>query len=197
MQQSNRIVVGITGASGAVYSRRVISALVNAGREVHLVVTPNGQRLLREELGLSGVDAAALAGRADHGVTVHNVNDVGAPIASGTFITAGMVIVPASSTALGMIASGIGSNLLYRAALVTLKERRPLVIAHRESPLSLMDIENMRRLHLAGAVIAPTNPGWYLQPKSLDDLVDFVAARLLDALGVEHSVGKRWGEPSP
>ncbi|MBL1216476.1 MAG: UbiX family flavin prenyltransferase [Planctomycetes bacterium] len=198
-----RIVVGITGASGAVYARRVIQELCRLGIEVHLVATRNGRRLLHEELGIESLDAAGLLGTAHRDqaaglITVYPIDDVGAAIASGTFVHDGMVIVPCSSNGLGMIASGLGPNLLYRAAAVTLKERRRLVLCHRESPLSLVDIENMRRLALAGAIVAPANPGWYLQPQSLDDIVDFVAARLLDQLGiVSHSLSRRWGEDTP
>lgn len=103
-----------------------------------------------------------------------------------------MVMVPCSSNSLAMVANGLGHNLLVRAAAVTLKERRPLIICHRESPLTLIDIENMRTLTLAGAVIAPANPGWYLNPQKLSDLSDFVAARILDALHVEHDISTRW-----
>lgn len=122
----------------------------------------------------------------------HPNKNVGAVIASGSFRHDGMVVVPCSSASLGAIATGSGSNLLCRAAAVTLKERRPLVIAHRESPLSLIDIENMRTLALAGATIAPTNPGLYLHPRGVEDIVDFVAGKLLDLLDVEHGLDTRW-----
>jgi len=125
-------------------------------------------------------------------LTIHPHKDVGAVIASGSFMHDGMVIVPCSSTSLGAIASGSGSNLLCRAAAVTLKERRRLIIAHRETPLSLIDIENMRTLTLAGAVICPTNPGLYLKPQRIEDLIDFMAGKLLDLLGVEHALKTRW-----
>lgn len=187
-----RIVVGITGASGAVYAQTVIRGLLDAEVEVHLIVSKYGRRLLNDELGLKSLALAELAGRANPRIVPHPVDDVGAAVASGTFRSDGMVIVPCSSNSLALVAQGLGHNLLIRAAAVTLKERRPLVICHRESPLTLIDIENMRTLALAGAVIAPANPGWYLQPKKLSDLADFVAARLLDALQVEHEISKRW-----
>ena len=208
-ERVKRIVVGITGASGAVYARGVLRGLLAAGVEVHLVVTKCGRRLLSDELGvdlgdgvagLIGVSGVGDGGDGDgHGrgvgeVIVHPVNDIGASIASGTFEHGGMVVVPCSSNSLGMIANGIGNNLLTRAAAVCLKEGRRLVLAHRESPLNLIDIENMRRLALAGAVIAPANPGWYLRPVCLDDIANFVSGRLLDALGVEHDLVGRWGE---
>jgi len=187
-----RMVVGVTGASGAMYARTVIRGLLDASVEVHLVVTKNGQRLLADELGIGPNDLAALGGRSDPAIVSYPVNDVGAAIASGSFVHEGMVVVPCSSNGLGMIAHGLGANLLYRAAAVALKERRPLVICPREMPLTLIDIENMRTLALAGATIAPANPGWYFIPEKVEDLSDFVAARLLDLLGVEHAVGKRW-----
>ncbi|MCL4197841.1 MAG: UbiX family flavin prenyltransferase [Phycisphaerales bacterium] len=189
-----RIVVGISGASGAVYAQGVIRALVAADVEVHLVISTWGRRLLRDELGMEQVNLEGLARRGDHGIILYNNNDVGAAIASGSFLHDGMIIVPASSNALASVANGLGDNLLYRAAAVTLKERRRLILCHREMPLSHIDIENMRRLSLAGGIIAPANPGWYLLPQSTQDLADFVVARLLDLLGVEHAVGKRWGE---
>jgi len=192
--EMRRIVVGISGASGAVYAQGVIRALIAAGVEVHLVITTWGRRLLRDELGMEQVNLEGLARRGDHGIILYNNNDVGAAIASGSFLHDGMIIVPASSNALASVANGLGDNLLYRAAAVTLKERRRLILCHREMPLSHIDIENMRRLSLAGGIIAPANPGWYLLPQSTQDLADFVVARLLDLLGVEHAVGKRWGE---
>ncbi len=187
-----RIVVGITGASGALYARRVMELAAGAGVEIHLAVSSLGRRLLFEELGLKSIDADALTGGRGHLVTVHNDNDVGAVIASGSFLHDGMVIVPCSANTLGGVASGIGDNLVKRAAAVTLKERRRLVLGYREMPSSHVDICNMKRLSAAGAIIAPLSPGFYLEPKSINDLVDFVAGRLLDLLGVPHGLEKRW-----
>src|SRR5213080_4423902 len=126
------IVTAITGASGAPYAQRFIAGLVAAGVNVHLVVSPLGRRLLYDELGMETVDLAALAGTADHGVTLYNYNDVGSKLASGSFLHDGMVIVPCSSNTLGEVAHGLGGNLISRAAAVVLKERRRLVVAHRE-----------------------------------------------------------------
>ncbi len=192
-----RIVVGISGASGAIYAQGVIRALIEAGVQVHLVVSTYGRRLLRDELGMEQVNLEALGGRAEHGIVLYNNNDVGAAIASGSFRHDGMIVVPASGNALASIANGVGDNLLYRAAAVTLKERRKLIVCHREMPLTHIDIENMHRLSLAGAIIAPANPGWYFLPQSPQDIADFVVSRLLDLLGVEHTVGQRWGEQAP
>ncbi len=191
---ASRIVVGITGASGAAYARRVLELLAESGQEIHLTVSALGKRLLFEELGLKRIDPDALtAGRGEF-VTVYNDNDVGAAIASGSFLHDGMVIVPCSSNTLGAVAAGIADNLVKRAAAVTLKERRRLILAYRESPAGHIDLCNMQRLSEAGAVIAPLSPGFYLHPKSIDDLVDFMAGRILDLLGVEHDVNMRWQE---
>ncbi len=192
---TRRIVVGITGASGAAYARRMLALLAAHDIEIHLSVSTFGRRLLFDELGLGKIDADALTDGHGDQVKVYNDNDIGAAIASGSFQHDGMVIVPCSSNTMGAIAAGITDNLVKRAAAVTLKERRRLVLAHRESPLSHIDICNMMRLSEAGAVIAPLSPGFYMGPGSIDDLVDFMASRLLDLLGVEHDTALRWGDP--
>lgn len=197
-------VLGISGASGAEYALRVLELLLGGGHSVHLVVTDYGRRLLFDESGVRNLTleemAPALA-RTNPGVSerliVHPHKDVGAVIASGSFIHDGMVVLPASSQSLGALATGAGSNLLVRAAHVTLKERRPLIVCHRETPLNLIDIENMRTLTLAGAIICPTNPGFYLGPRGVADLVDFMAGKVLDLLHVEHGLKTRWtGAPN-
>ncbi|MCA9273023.1 MAG: UbiX family flavin prenyltransferase [Phycisphaerales bacterium] len=194
-----RFVVGITGASGAAYALRTLELLLQSGAEVHLVVSEYGQRLLYEEAGIKKIEPEALLpelieqdGSFAYKLTCHPNKDVGALIASGSYLHDGMVVVPCSSTSLGAIATGSGSNLLTRAAMVTLKERRRLIVCHRESPLSLVDIENMRTLTLAGAIICPTNPGFYLKPMTVGDIVDFTVGKILDLLGVEHSLATRW-----
>jgi flavin prenyltransferase len=186
------IVTAITGASGALYAQRFIQGLVAAGVNVHLVVSPLGRRLLHDELGMENVDLTALAGAAQHSVTLHNYNDVGSKLASGSFIHQGMVIVPCSSNTMAEVAHGLGDNLISRAAAVTLKERRRLILAHREMPLSPIDINNYKILSEAGAIIAAANPGFYLNPDSVGDIVDFVAGKLLDLLGVPHALDTRW-----
>lgn len=200
-RRPRRFVLAISGASGAAYAMRLLEQLLLAGAEVHLVVSEYGRRLLFDEVRVTHLDFANLCptiadARAAERLVIHPNKDVGAVIASGSFLHDGMVVIPCSSTSLGAIATGSGSNLLTRAAMVTLKERRPLVICHRESPLSLIDIENMRTLTLAGAIVCPTNPGFYLNPKSVDDLVDFMVGKVLDLLRVEHSLATRW-EDSP
>lgn len=190
------IVVAITGASGALYAQRLLHALTEKQVGVHLVVSPLGRRLLHDELGMEQVDLVALAGRAGHGITLYNHNDVGSRLASGTFLHQGMVVIPCSSNTLGEIASGIGDNLIARAAAVTLKERRRLILVHREMPLSPIDVNNYKTLTDAGAIIAPANPGWYLNPTSLTEIADFVAGKVLDLLGVEHGLYARWDPQS-
>lgn len=199
---SRRFVVGISGASGAAYALRLLELLLQAGHEVHLVVTRHGRRLLLEEAGIARLSLEALVPAvadwpmegACGTLVLHADSDVGASIASGSFPHDGMVVVPCSSASLGSIASGSGQNLLTRAALVTLKERRPLILCHRETPLSLVDIENMRTVTLAGAIVCPTNPGLYLMPTTVAELVDFIAGKVLDLLGVEHALKTSWDE---
>jgi 4-hydroxy-3-polyprenylbenzoate decarboxylase len=186
------IVTAITGASGALYAQRFIQGLVAARVNVHLVVSPLGRRLLHDELGMEVVDPEALAGSRDHTITLYNYNDVGAKLASGSFLHHGMVIVPCSSNTLAEVAHGLGGNLISRAAAVTLKERRKLILVHREMPLSPMDVNNYKTLSEAGVVLASANPGFYLNPTTVGELVDFVAGKLLDLLGVEHRMETRW-----
>lgn len=196
MARPKRVVVGVTGASGALYAQRVVRALVESGAQVHLVVSVLGQRLLHDELGMERIDPEALAGgpSAARSIVLHNVRDVGAPIASGSFPCDGMVIVPCSSNTLSAVAHSVQQNLVHRAAAVTLKERRRLVLVHRETPLSLADIRNMEQVTLAGAIVCPANPGFYLLPQRVEELVDFIAARVLDLLGIDHDLCPRWGE---
>jgi 4-hydroxy-3-polyprenylbenzoate decarboxylase len=191
------IVVAITGASGALYAQRFIHGLVQAGVNVHLAVSPLGRRLLHDELGMETPNLAALAGTGEHNITLYNYNDVGAKIASGSFLHDGMCVVPCSSNTLNEIAHGLGDNLISRAAAVTLKERRRLVIAHRESPLSPMDVTAYKLLTDAGAIVAPCNPGFYLNPTTVAEVIDFMAGKLLDLLNVRHALDTRWDPKAP
>ncbi|HEY0008854.1 MAG TPA: UbiX family flavin prenyltransferase, partial [Tepidisphaeraceae bacterium] len=140
------IVTAITGASGALYAQRFIQGLVQAGVNVHLIISPLGRRLLHDEIGMEVPDLARLAGTADHTITLYNYNDVGAKVASGSFLHDGMVIIPCSSNTLNEVAHGLGGNLICRAAAVALKERRKLILAHREMPLSPMDVSAYQTL---------------------------------------------------
>ncbi len=195
---TKRIVVGVSGASGAPYAIRLIQLLMENEVEVHLCVSDLGKRLLFEESGVKKLNAEDLGvGALDSNLVLHNDRDLGAPIASGTFLHDGMIVLPCSSNTLGSIASGITSTLVQRAALVCLKERRKLVLGHRESPLSLIDIENIKRTTEAGAIVAPLSPGFYMNPATIEDVVDFMVGKLVDLLGINHELPVRWGQPEP
>lgn len=186
------VTFGITGASGAPYAVRLLRALNESGTPVRLIVSGYGMRLLAEESGIDGVDALRAATGDWSRVEFYDALDRGATPASGSAPSAGMVVCPCSMGTLASIAAGTSRNLVERSADVALKERRPLILVPRETPLSLIHLENMTRLTRAGATIMPAAPGFYHRPKSIDDMVDFVAARILDHLGVEHAIGKRW-----
>ena len=190
------IVVAITGASGAPYAVRLLETLVTAERPVQLIVSSHGLRLLSTELDIDSVDA--LRPRVgepgwDRWVKCFDDNDRGAAPASGSALNAGMVICPCSMGTLSAIAVGASRSLVERAADVALKERRPLVLVPRETPLSAIHLENMLRATRAGAVVMPASPGFYHRPSGIDDLVDFIVARVLDHLGVPHRLVARWG----
>lgn len=187
-----QIVLAITGASGALYAQRLAQCVVEADAHLHLVMSPLGRRLLFDELGLRKPTIAALVGRPASNATLYSYRDVGAKIASGSFLTHGMAICPCSSSTLGAVASGLGDNLIHRAAAVTLKESRRLIIVSREMPLSQIEIANMLRLSQAGAILCPACPGFYLLPKTVGDLVDFVVGKVLDLLGLPHALNTRW-----
>ena len=194
----HRIVIGITGASGAPYTVRFLELMARQGVELHVSASALGRRLLFEEQGIRKYSPEALVGPelADK-VVLHSDNDFGAVISSGSFQHDGMVIVPCSSNTMNSIASGITTTLVQRAAMVCLKERRKLLIAHRESPLSAVDIDSMAKLTRAGAMILPLSPGFYMMPDRVEDLIDFMVARLMDQLGYEHNLNVRWkGEPA-
>jgi len=195
------LVVGITGASGAPYAVRLLEVLLEAGREVHLSISPSGQAVIATELGrtidLDRFDVAALLGRpapVAGRLTYHHHKNLMTPIASGSFLTAAMVICPCSGSTLSAIAHSMGENLIHRAAEVHLKERRKLVVVPRETPLSLPQLKNMQAIHEAGAVVLPAAPGFYHGAACVADLVDFVVARICDQLGVANRLIRRWGE---
>ncbi|MFQ5463767.1 MAG: UbiX family flavin prenyltransferase [Phycisphaerae bacterium] len=190
--EHGRIVVGVTGASGAAYARRLVECLIQADTTVHLVVSEFGKRLLVEELSLGETSARAWLGFDTDRLIIHPYRDVGCVLGSGSFATDGMVICPCSANTLGSIAAGLGGNLIDRAAAVTIKERRRLVLVPREMPLSTIDLRNALRLSQAGVVICPASPGFYMHPKGVDDLVDFVVGKVLDLLGVAHRLNTRW-----
>lgn len=194
------LVVAVTGASGAPYAVRLLEALVRAERDVWLVVSSHGWRLLETESGVASLGALRErvgAAAWDRRVTVFDDRDRGARPASGSARAAGMVVCPCSMGTVAAIAAGTSRSLVERAADVALKERRPLVLVPRETPLSAIHLENLLRVTRAGAVVLPAAPGFYHRPSTVGELVDFVVARVLDHLGVEHAVGRRWGgEPA-
>jgi len=191
-------VLGITGASGSLCGRRLLHELASHPdiSRVHVVVSRSARKVAREELGLGGESLEefrqAFTPEAAGSIRWLAEDDLAAPVASGSYPTAGMAIVPCSTGTLASIANGVSRNLIHRAAEVTLKERRPLVLGVRESPLNLIQIENMRRATLAGAIVAPITPLFYNRPVGLDDIVEQFAARILDLLGLPHGIGKRW-----
>ena len=193
------IIVAVTGASGAPYAVRLIEALVERQQRVSLIVSDHGVRLLKTEMDIESV--AALRERVgaagwDTVVRVYDDRDRGAAPASGSALSAGMVICPCSMGTMSAIAVGASRSLVERAADVTLKERRRLILVPRESPYSAIHLENMMTLTRAGAVILPASPGFYHRPRTIGDLVDFIVGRVLDQLGVEQALVPRWGSES-
>jgi 4-hydroxy-3-polyprenylbenzoate decarboxylase len=194
------IVIGITGASGAIYAVRTIAALLEQGTRLEIVASDFGRRLLRDELGdEAAIDRLGdfLASRYGAGIkagsfVVHSNRDLGATIASGSHDARGMAIVPCSMKTLAGVAHGLSRNLIERAADVMLKERRPLVVVPRETPMSLPQLKNMVLCAEAGAMVLPAMPAFYQGPKTLDDLAGFMAGKVLSALGFEHSLYPAW-----
>jgi 4-hydroxy-3-polyprenylbenzoate decarboxylase len=207
------LVVAMTGASGAPYAARLIEVLLGAGRDIELVISPAAAQVWADELDvrldperfdpdsfLAALGSRRLASSdppvprsAATQLRYRQIMDWHAGIASGTFLTDGMVICPCSMSTLGAIAGGLSTNLIQRAADVHLKERRRLVLVPRETPLNLIQLENMTRCMQAGATLLPAMPGWYHRPESLVDLIDFVVGRICDQLQVPHRLLRRWG----
>jgi polyprenyl P-hydroxybenzoate/phenylacrylic acid decarboxylase-like protein len=184
-----RLILGLTGASGIVYGVRFLDWVSRAGDiEVHLLMTSAAKVTLAHEMGLSPNELERKA------AVVHDVRNIAAPIASGSFRTSGMVVAPCSMKTLAAIANGDSGNLLTRAADVCLKERRPLILVPRETPLHIGHLRALVKAAEIGAVILPPLPGFYFHPRTIDDLVDHTVGKILDQLGFEHTLFKRWGE---
>jgi 4-hydroxy-3-polyprenylbenzoate decarboxylase len=182
-----RLIVAITGASGAIYGVQLLRRLREMpGIETHLLLSSAGVLNVHQELDMKRGDVEALA----H--VIHNVNDIGASVASGSFATAGMVVAPCSMKTLGAIANGLADNLIARAADVCLKERRRVVLLARETPLNLAHIRNMEAVTLMGGVIFPPVPAFYQRPRSLEEMVDHTLARVLDLFDIGHDLAPRW-----
>jgi 4-hydroxy-3-polyprenylbenzoate decarboxylase len=200
---ANDLVLAMTGASGALYGVRLFEVLVRAGRSVHFLMSPAAALVVASELDrrvdLDGFQLGDLLGpsappAAPGQVTYHDYRDFTASIASGSFLTGGMVICPCSMGTVGAIAHGLSQNLIQRAADVHLKERRRLVLVPRETPLHIVQLRNLTTCAEAGAVVLPAMPALYTKPATVDDMINFVVGRVCDQLGVAHQLSRRWGE---
>ena len=193
---TSRLVVAITGASGAVYGERAVALLARSDVEVHLTISQAASITLRRErdlhVDLDDFHLSDLIGFESDNVIYHDVGDVGASIASGSFRTMGMMIVPCSIGTAGAVANGLSMNLIHRAADVCLKEKRRLVLVPRETPLNTMHLENLLRIAQAGAVVLPAMPAFYHGPKTLDDQINFVLAKLFDQFDLDFDLIRRW-----
>ena len=205
IERRQAIAIAVTGASGAVYATRTVAALLERGVHVELIVSDYGRRLLRDELGEQASIERLLPFLAEKygpgvnagSMTIHSNRDLGATIASGSHGCSGMAIVPCSMKTLAAVAHGLSRSLVERAADVMLKEQRRLVIVPRETPMSLPQLKNMVLCAEAGAMILPAMPAFYQMPKTLDDLADFMAGKILSALGFEHELYPAWTGQSP
>lgn len=193
------LVLALTGASGMPYGLRLLEVLLQTGRTIHLTISPAAAEVIELELERKvNLDRFRLedlvASPSSAQVAYHHFRDFRAGIASGSFLTAGMVICPCSMGTVAAIAHGLSQNLIHRAADVHLKERRKLILVPRETPLNNVQLRNLTVCAEAGAVILPAMPAFYHRPQTLDDQVNFIVARICDQLGVEHGLGRRWGE---
>lgn len=186
-----RLIIGISGASGVIYGVRLLELLRNAGVETHLVLTKTAEVTFAHETNLKIADVKALAD------VCHRVDDMAAPISSGSFKTAGMIVAPCSVRSMSEIASGVTTTLLTRSADVVLKERRKLVLMVRETPLHAGHLRSMTSLAEMGAIIAPPVPAFYAKPATIADIVDQTLGRILDLFGLDTGTVRRWGEPNP
>jgi len=181
-----RLIVAITGASGVIYGKRLLKVLREKNVETHLIISKAAKKVIKHELGTTKEDLEKLA---EH---VYDVDDWSSPVVSGSFKTDGMIIIPCSMKTLAGIAHGYSDNLILRAADVTLKEKRRLILVPRETPLNVVHLRNMLELAEQGVVIVPAMPAYYHKPKGIGDLVDFVVGKVLDLLGMEHTLYKKW-----
>lgn len=188
-------IVAITGASGVIYGKRLIELMVAHKIPVYLILSNPAKLIIQDELGITikpDIVTSFLGKPAKKYVTVFDNNDLAAPIASGSYKTAGMIVIPCSMATLSAIATGNSRNLIERAADVTLKEHRRLILVPREMPLNAIHLENMLKLSQIGVDIVPPMPGFYHHPKSIEDMVDFVVGKVLDLIGIDHSLYQRW-----
>jgi 4-hydroxy-3-polyprenylbenzoate decarboxylase len=200
-EQRRGWIVGMTGASGAAYGVKLCERLLDMGVPVHLVITDAGWRVLKEELDWDAAHRTATLearfGGRRAAFTYYPIQDIGAAVASGTFRVNGMVVLPCSMGTLAAIACGLSDNLLERAADVTLKEGRRLVLVPRETPIHSIHLQNMLTLSQMGVRIVPASPGFYHKPQTIEEIVDFLVGKVLDSMGIDHEFYKRWGEEQP
>ena len=183
-----RLIVAITGASGVVYGKRLLEVLKEKNVETHLIVSRAGEQIIEHELDMTRSELEKLANY------TYEENDLAAPLASGSFLTDGMVIIPCSTKTLAGIAHGYSENLILRAAEVSLKERRKLILVPRETPLSAVHLHNLLDLAIQGVIIIPAMPAFYHKPKNISELVDFVVGKVLDSLGIVHELFERYSK---
>jgi len=202
MSRENHLVVGISGASGVRYGIRLVEKVTELGWDVHLLVSRSAWRVIQEEEGIAGAGAGSplttwlsLTSQQAGRIHTYNIRDIAARPASGTFKARAMIIIPASMKTMAALAHGYTDDLMTRCADVFLKERRPLALVPRETPLSAIHLENMLTLARAGAHIVPAMPGFYCEPSTLDDIVDFMVMKVLNLLDIEHDVAMEWKGP--
>ena len=192
MNTAHNIILGISGASGAIYSRRLLDLLEKNGCRAHVIITTPAKQILNNELAITEFTSRGLIGRYSDKLTFYQNDDLASVISSGSHKIDAMVVCPCSSHSVASIAAGLADTLLLRSAYVTLKQRRPLILVHREMPLTNIDLENMLRITNAGGIICPASPGFYNKPETIDDLVDTVVGRVLDLLKIDHDLPIRW-----
>lgn len=188
-----KYIIAITGASGSIYAVKLIEELLKKDYSIHLIVSDNGAKVLEYEAGIKLLAFIEDMKEKYGNITLEDINNLFSAVASGSFKTDGMIILPCSMSSLGEIAHGVSKNLIGRAADVCIKEKRPLVIIPRETPLSPIHLKNMLILSESGVTILPAMPGFYHKPESLEDLVNFVVGKILDTLNIENNLFKKWG----
>lgn len=189
----SKYIVGITGASGSIYGIRLIEELLKSGNEVHIIITDSGKQVLNYETDYTVDLLIKHLKEFGSNIKIHDIDNLFAATASGSFKTDGMIILPCSMSTVGEIANGMSKNLLGRSADVCLKERRKLIVVPRETPFNTIHLKNMLSLTEAGAVILPAMPGFYHKPETIEDMIDFVVGKVMDTLEIENNLFKKWG----
>ena len=192
MNTAHNIILGISGASGVIYGRRLLDLLEKNDCRTHIIITNPAKQILNNELAITEFTSNGLLGRDSDKLTFYRNDDLSGIISSGSYKVDAMVVCPCSSHSVASIAAGLADTLLLRSAYVTLKQRRPLILVHRETPLTNIDLENMLKITNAGGIICPASPGFYNEPETINDLVDTVVGRVLDLLKIDHDLPIRW-----